>query len=967
MLATATSSGQITTTNFFNWETAPIHPVAVSPDGTRLAVCNLPDNRIELFDITSGKPVAITNIPVGLDPVSVRFRTSSELWVANYISDSISIIVLPTMRVVSTITTSNEPSDIVFAGTPQRAYVSCGQPNLIQVFNTSTLQMVTNLVIEGNRPRGLDVSPDGSKVYVALFESGNSSTIIGVGISSGFPKPTAIDFPNAPSRGQNPPPNSGTNFVPAINPSITNPPPRVSLIVKKNSAGRWMDDNQGDWTEYIRGTNAAFTGRIPGWDVVDHDLATIDTSTLAINYTGNLMNICMSLAENPSSGKIAVIGTDGLNSIRFEPVLNGIFVRVNLALAEPDNSSTIITDLNSHLTYQTSQVAQIEREKSIGDPRGIVWNSAGTRAYITGMGSDNLIVINAQGNRAGIHPAIAVGQGPTGLALDETRNRLYVLNRFDGSISTLDTTTQAVVDTLAFFDPTPTVIKLGRPHLYNTHQTSGLGQAACGSCHVDSRFDRLAWDLGSPPDIVKVINTTFNFVTAPDTTNSFHPMKGPMVTLTLQDIITHEPFHWRGDRDGIEEFDGTFTNLQGAVSGLTSSEMQDFKSFLATIRFAPSPFRNLDNTLSTNLPLPGHFVLGRGALPAGSPLPNGNAAAGQLTFRTNSASGCIPCHTLPAGLGTDMHFNGTQWVPVALGTNSAHHIAMVELERASELPLKVPSLRNLFDKIGMDLTRTNSRFGFGFSHDGSVDTLVRFMQDAFVVTNDQTAANLTAFLLSLSGSDLIPGSLNDIDRSPGVPSLDTQAAVGRQITINSSASVPLIDTMITLANISTTRVDLVVKGFKDGLLRGWFFERGTGLFRSDRQVESLSASELRALATVGSEQTYMMVPRGCGKRIGVDRDADGYFDRDELDAASDPANPLSVPRPGSILTLSTNASLAWNAIAGRSYRLQFKDGITDTNWTDIPGDIVATTNIASQVDPSPATNATRFYRILALP
>src|SRR5256712_10540778 len=114
-------------------------------------------------------------------------------------------------------------------------------------------------------------------------------------------------------------------------------------------------------------------------------------------------------------------------------------------------------------------------------------------------------------------------------------------------------------------------------------------------------------------------------------------MKGPMVTLSLQDIITHEPFHWRGDRDGIEEFDGTFTTLQGAVTGLTTNQMQEFKSFLATIRFAPNPFRQFDNSLSTTLPLPGHSALGRGSLPAGSPLPNGNAQAGQTAFRLTTS------------------------------------------------------------------------------------------------------------------------------------------------------------------------------------------------------------------------------------------------------------------------------------------------------------------------------------------
>jgi len=37
------------------------------------------------------------------------------------------------------------------------------------------------------------------------------------------------------------------------------------------------------------------------------------------------------------------------------------------------------------------------------------------------------------------------------------------------------------------------------------------------------------------------------------------------------------------------------------------------------------------------------------------------------------------------------------------------------------------------------------------------------------------------------------------------------------------------------------------------------------------------------------------VPVGSGDRMGIDRDEDGYFDRDELDAGSNPADPLSIP------------------------------------------------------------------------
>ena len=36
-------------TNFVNFETAPVHPVALGPDGRTLAVCHLPDARVALL------------------------------------------------------------------------------------------------------------------------------------------------------------------------------------------------------------------------------------------------------------------------------------------------------------------------------------------------------------------------------------------------------------------------------------------------------------------------------------------------------------------------------------------------------------------------------------------------------------------------------------------------------------------------------------------------------------------------------------------------------------------------------------------------------------------------------------------------------------------------------------------------------------------------------------------------------
>src|SRR5436309_1915469 len=122
-----------TLTNFVNFETAPVRPVALGPDGRTLAVCNLPDNRVELFDVSQGVPVPTGSVPVGLDPVAARFASSNELWVVNHISSSISIVDVASRLVVATVETPGGPSDVVFAGNPLRAWISCSRTNAVFV------------------------------------------------------------------------------------------------------------------------------------------------------------------------------------------------------------------------------------------------------------------------------------------------------------------------------------------------------------------------------------------------------------------------------------------------------------------------------------------------------------------------------------------------------------------------------------------------------------------------------------------------------------------------------------------------------------------------------------------------------------------------------------------------------------------------------------------------------------------
>ena len=893
---------------FVNFETPHVHPMDLTPNGALLLAVNTPDNRLEVFDTSGGGLVAVASIPVGLDPVSVRARSNTEAWVVNLISDSVSVVDLPSGRVRATLKTADEPADVAFAGAPLRAFVSCAAANVVQVFDPANLAAApSSVAIDAENPRALAVSAAGDKVYAAIFDSGNGSTILGGGASAGtlgFP-PNVVNDPAGPYGGVNPPPNAGAAFNPPQNPA--NPPaPKVGLIVKKNVLGQWMDDNNGNWTALVSGPQADKSGRPIGWDLPDRDVAVIDAATLGVTYLNRFMNVDMAIAVHPD-GRVTVVGTDGTNEVRFEPVVQGTFTRVELALKNPTSPvAAAVVDLNPHLNYGVPTVAQGLRDQSLGDPRGIVWNAAGTRGYVSGMGSNNVVVIDGSGARAGLAPTIEVGEGPTGVALHEASGRLFVLDKFESAISVVSTGAEIETARVPFFDPSLPAIKAGRKHLYDTHKNSGLGQVACASCHVDGHTDRLSWDLGNPAGTMKSTTGQNKGAGVPGLNGGFedwHPMKGPMLTQTLRDIVGKEPLHWRGDRAGLEEFNGAFIGLQGDDTNLSPTEMQEYENFLATIHVGPNPFRNFDNTLPTSLPLPGHFTTGRFG-PAGQPLPNGNAVTGLARYRPPNlldagAIACSTCHTLPTGIGTDFTASGFTLVPIAAGPNGEHHSLLVSQDGSTNVTMKVPQLRTAYRRTGFNATKLSNSSGFGFLHDGSVDSLERFISEPiFNVTSDQDVANLTAFVLSISGSELPGGSTSLLSlEPPGPPSKDAHAAVGQQTTLVSLGSpapgqLTLITSMTTLANAN--KVGLVAKGREAGLARGFRYNGG-GTWQSDRAAESLTTAALQALAAAGSELTFTVVPFGSQTRIGIDRDLDGVFDRDELDECSNPANPASKP------------------------------------------------------------------------
>jgi len=363
-----------------------------------------------------------------------------------------------------------------------------------------------------------------------------------------------------------------------------------------------------------------------------------------------------------------------------------------------------------------------------------------------------------------------------------------------------------------------------------------------------------------------------------------HPMKGPMVTQTLQDIIGKEPLHWRGDKDALADFNGAFENLQGNHSQLSESEMQEFAQFLSTIHFPPNPYRNLDNSLKTDLSLEGQVTTSLLGSP-GIQLPNGNPQRGLELFQPPVRLAvfdlsCNNCHTLPTGLGTNTTFDGENYQPLEGSKPNVANHGLVSGDGQSNVTIKIPHLRNLHEKIGMEVSNNTSTRGFGFSHDGAVWSLAQIISSQlFLFENVQDQADMIAFLMSFAGSDLPTANGEGLDSPPGTLSKDSHAGVGKQMTLTSQDISPeqsqLLALMLSEAELN--RLGLVARTKRGGLAY-----LGSGIFQTDRAGVTRDIGRLLRQVSNQNPLTLTLVPEGSEIRIGIDRDSDGTLDRDEL-------------------------------------------------------------------------------------
>lgn len=928
------SSASAQAPSFIEFDSGHVRPLAISPDGTKLFAVNTPDNRLEVFNITSAGLTLAAEVPVGMEPVAVAVRSNTEVWVVNHLSDSVSVVSLAgTPRVVRTLLVGDEPRDIVFAGTNGLAFITtahrgqhrtdpsianvpgAGDPKLttpgvgradVWVFNPASLGTTLGgtpqriVTLFGDTPRGLAVSPDKKTVYAAIAQSGNQTTTISFdSVCNGFGEIGCLVFPDTRPWGNNlmpgglPGPSTNVAGVKA---------PETGLIVKWNKAtNRWEDTLGRNWNNAVR------------FNLPDKDVFAINADTLQESafYTGVGTNL-FNLVTNPRTGALYVSNSDANNLTRFEGpgVFGGSTVQGNLAkmrITVINGGSVSPRHLNKHIDY--SKLAgkpgfdPTVKNHSLSTPTDMVVSSNGTKLYVAAFSSSKVGVFDTaalENNTFDPRTASAnyipvSGGGPSGLVLDEARNRLYVTTRFDNAVKVIDLATKSEIAVARFYNPEPASVVEGRPFLYDANFSSANGEASCASCHIFGDKDELAWDLGNPDDEVTSnpidkrlasaleIGLFRTFTTHPrsdingnNDANIFHPMKGPMTTQTLRGMTHQGAMHWRGDRAngffGIDAYDEelsfknfivAFEGLLGRASMPTEAEMSKFATFQLQVQLPPNPIRRLDNSLTTPQQNAKNFYFG-------------SRRVDGIAIGADNGFNCNGCHTIDGEKG----FFGTD------GLASFEGIPQI---------VKIPHVRNMYTKVGMFGFPDSSFFthpetgpmgdqirGFGFTNDGAVDTLFRFFS-AIVFTNTSIGGPAVGFQ-----SDTQRREMEDF-----MMAADTDLApiVGQQITLtntNASAVGSRIDLLIARARApfaskilggATYEADLVAKVAVAGRMKGFLYERTPGTWKPDDGTANITTAALRALAnTAGQEVTFTAVPPGSGTRIAIDRNLDGRLD-----------------------------------------------------------------------------------------
>lgn len=892
---------------YVNFESPLTHPIEVFElaGHSYVAAVHTFSNRLVIFDTDeTAASRLVASVPVGLEPVSVRFNaTLSRLYTANFLGDSLSLVVVSapsgpgsfsaTMLKTVAIPGGDEPLDLAFY-----SHDADG--------NERETVLVTNMSNDGFA--WLDAK---TLLTVTSEEIQAASVAVTVDIGNGGPpipieraakEPRAIQIRGdqlliLPLKGG----EKITNqfLVPDMDlycDDLTNPFAAPVMLGGLGTTGFNMAfDSAG--TLYVVGAQA-----------LNQTLLT--EPVVAAAPTGFVKSMFYRI-ENPCSGNATIEKRD-VNLIRLINQLPGEPFPLSRAGSRAQTGG---------LPDPIPTIGPVKPAKALSMLTDLAVYEDGSpvpKVFFTALGNDRIGVIEPDPALANpidwpldrIDVAPIHGNplaGPSGLAIkypnpamsNDPGARLYVLSHFDGSITTIDPDANKVVPNTALslgHDPRPNYLVDGQRFLYDA-KLSGNGMVSCASCHTYGRLDRLAWDLGTGAGSVPIPPLLPDGIA--DT--EFDNAKGLRMTQSLQGLLnfevdpedqlffTNAPYHWRGDRSTFLDFRAAFEDLLGGPE-LPEEEMELFEQFVNTIHYPPNPKQPRDRIAS------GDFGVGEDLASDNST----EAQRGMKIFHTVPLGvtldkrACVSCHALPEGSNNRLTDSGA--IETAAIRGLFQKVSRREIDGSSDTddsPLTgsralfdtgVRGIEDkLFNKVG-SLNLFNELFFPGSVCQGQGPTC-----------EDLKALNQFVHEVDWGTGPLIgyPATVDTFNVGQAYPTGSSQgcAAIGSDL----ASTLECMEQQAGQANSG-----IAVNGWLANQQAGYYYDPVRDLYVEEPPGTELDRTALLDLLQFRDRLLFQAVPLGSERRIAA--------------PSGDPAPPVTGPAPSEVELLSMKAGTFYERI-----------------------------------------------------
>ncbi len=429
------------------------------------------------------------------------------------------------------------PLEVLLSPDGARLFVLCQQSGEVRVLNATSFAVVKKIAV-GREPRGFSLSPDGARLYVTNSWDDTLSVIDTrtLTVSATWPvgaEPSSVVEDRAEK--QLFVANRISNDVAVLD-------AHTGTEVKRLAGGRGASyltlsqDGSRIYATHIYPNLPRVRTNLDNRTAPESEITVIDTARavvvdrIPLHAIAGVFHLAFS-----SDGRLGV-------ATEYHP-------KNLVPLAHLEHGGAFaytLTIFGADVGKASVEIPLDELERYAARPFGVAIAPDKSRIYVSCGGSEIVTVINVPKllQYAHAHPGfnaqdlsassnyvvarIGVGHDPRGLTLSRDGTRLFVANRLEDTVSVIDTHSNRLASTITLDGPkTISVLRRGEQTFY-TARYGFQGQISCASCHIDSTFDGITWDLepdGFGRDIVD--------------------------NKMLEDIKDTEPYKWNGGNPNI--------------------------------------------------------------------------------------------------------------------------------------------------------------------------------------------------------------------------------------------------------------------------------------------------------------------------------------------------------------------------------------------------------------------------------